>query len=241
MGRDENYVQGGEFMVFGIKGKQLIKLDDEGTLMGDDTYYVYTLSKPTGDIFYVGKGKGNRIDDHEREARRSKRKTRKLSTIRKIWREGGEVVKEKVAFFASEDEAYEFEAWLIGALIDAGKPLTNIAPGGRVGIPPTPETIEKIRNSKLGHVVSLDTREKLRQAITGKPGTPHTEEEKKAVGERFSKDWAGFVSPSGVEYRCIHNLKAFCRVHDLNANLMGQVAKGTRNHHKGWTSLQQNG
>ena len=35
-------------------------------------FYVYTLAYPDGKVFYVGKGSGYRIDQHEMEARTDK-------------------------------------------------------------------------------------------------------------------------------------------------------------------------
>src|SRR5260221_10494808 len=57
-------------------------------------YYVYTLSKPDGTIFYVGKGRGNRILQHENEARRGVKST-KCDIIREIWANGGGPAKTK--------------------------------------------------------------------------------------------------------------------------------------------------
>lgn len=94
---------------------------------GSDTarrHYVYTLSYPDGRVFYVGKGRGDRILDHEAQAKRGV-KSEKCDIIRDIWRQGGEVVKRKVAFFESDEEAQVYEQALISSL--GG--LTNIAPG----------------------------------------------------------------------------------------------------------------
>lgn len=34
--------------------------------MEDATSYVYTLARPTGEVFYVGKGQKDRINNHEK-------------------------------------------------------------------------------------------------------------------------------------------------------------------------------
>lgn len=87
------------------------------------TYYVYELVDPRNDeVFYVGKGKGYRIDHHEQEARRGKQ-SRKCERIRAIFADGSHVRKRKVAFYADEDEAYLAE-W---ALIQSYDGLTNDA------------------------------------------------------------------------------------------------------------------
>jgi hypothetical protein len=105
-------------------------------------YYVYTLQYPedypdcqkAGIVFYVGKGKGKRIFDHEQEARQSTLRKgcnlHKLGTIRKIWQAGKEVVRRKIAFFETEEEAYTFEIALIFTM-EPYEHLTNLSYGGK--------------------------------------------------------------------------------------------------------------
>jgi hypothetical protein len=66
-------------------------------------YYVYTLAYPTGKIFYVGKGTGDRIHQHEYEAARLGKASsyyysnaEKHAVIREIWAKGEQVKKEIV-------------------------------------------------------------------------------------------------------------------------------------------------
>lgn len=81
--------------------------------MKDGRYYVYTLTDPRdGKVFYVGKGRGNRVDAHERQAKRGI-KSPKCDRIREIVAAGLAVIKEKVAFFDCEGEAYKFESRMI--------------------------------------------------------------------------------------------------------------------------------
>jgi hypothetical protein len=78
----------------------------------DKPHYVYTLAYPelmSGYVFYIGKGYGDRIDEHERRIKAgTKRKGDNLykeRVIKKIWSAGEEIVKEKVAYFATHEEA----------------------------------------------------------------------------------------------------------------------------------------
>jgi hypothetical protein len=91
-------------------------------------FYVYTLTDPRdGKIFYVGKGQGNRLNQHERDAVRHRHANwPKEHRIREILAARKSLVAEKVAFFDDEDEAYAHEAALIASLDG----LTNIMPGG---------------------------------------------------------------------------------------------------------------
>lgn len=92
-------------------------------------YYVYNLIDPRDDsIFYVGKGKGNRIAAHEDEAVRGSR-SRKCHRIREIWHAGFSVIRKRVQIFETEDEAYSCEADQITTIGLAN--LTNVVPGGR--------------------------------------------------------------------------------------------------------------
>lgn len=73
-------------------------------------YYVYELIDPrTGAVFYVGKGKGKRIEAHEAEARKGV-SSDKCDQIRDIWAGRQKVMKREVARFLDEEAAYDHEA-----------------------------------------------------------------------------------------------------------------------------------
>jgi hypothetical protein len=101
-------------------------------------YYVYTLADTNGHIFYVGKGQGDRIDQHEKEARRYQdapnetrylpQESTKVRMIREIWKAGGKIVKTKVFETDSEQEANDYEQQFI-AQCDK-RSLTNQTKGG---------------------------------------------------------------------------------------------------------------
>lgn len=92
-------------------------------------WYVYELVDPRdGLAFYVGKGCGNRIFAHEKDAERDGVCSEKVNKIKDIWADGLQVEKRHVAFFWDEQAAYDFEAVRVDEYgLDS---LTNIIPGG---------------------------------------------------------------------------------------------------------------
>jgi hypothetical protein len=91
-------------------------------------YYVYILTDPrTNKPFYVGKGTGNRVFAHLRQAIRSPLPTDKLEIIRAIQAKGQQVKARIVRHGLTENEAFEVEASLIDYI---GLPdLANVVAG----------------------------------------------------------------------------------------------------------------
>ena len=93
-------------------------------------WYVYKLVDPTTQTaFYVGKGSGKMMFEHEADAARGVCSA-KCNKIRQITSSGLEVIRELVALFWDEQAAYDFETDLIAEFgLDN---LTNILPGGQM-------------------------------------------------------------------------------------------------------------
>lgn len=96
-------------------------------------YYVYTLSRPNGSVFYVGKGAGKRSSAHEIEARKGC-DCHKCRIIRKIWRNGGEVQKQIIYTTNDELDALRYERALVERIGLTN--LANVNPGGQFERPP---------------------------------------------------------------------------------------------------------
>lgn len=119
----------------------LQNVNDEALTMGQKkipnpsslTYYVYTLSRPDGRVFYVGKGCGRRVEEHEKEAKKEC-SCHKCKVIRKIWRDGGDVKRSIVFETNDELRAYQYERDLIARI--GLMNLTNVLPGGSLSDPP---------------------------------------------------------------------------------------------------------
>ena len=95
-------------------------------------FYVYVMSRPNGEPFYVGCGRGKRIARHEAEAATPAR-SRKLLIIRKIKRNGGTVRYKLERWCATWAAAAEYECFLIKGIgrSDLGSgPLMNLTAGG---------------------------------------------------------------------------------------------------------------
>lgn len=102
--------------------------------------YVYTLADPkTRRIFYVGKGRGNRVFQHARASLRRPKPTDKIKTIRQIRRHGRSVAYEIVRHGLDQTTALEVESALIDFI--GRSDLTNQVAGhgaderGRMTIP----------------------------------------------------------------------------------------------------------
>lgn len=153
-------------------------------------FFVYTLSRSNGRVFYVGKGTQlKRMNEHENEARRG-RDSHKCRIIRKIWAAGQDVIKEIVFWTDDEQSAFAKEAELIA--IYGKKNLANHTDGGegmaghspsdvtraklsahslgnkhRVGTHHTKEWRANASKQRMGHPVSDSTRAKISQAAMG--------------------------------------------------------------------------
>ncbi len=77
-------------------------------------YYVYLLTDPTTDsVFYVGKGTGNRVFAHARDALEKATSNDKLDRIREIMGRGQRVGYEILRHGLTDKEAFEVESALI--------------------------------------------------------------------------------------------------------------------------------
>jgi hypothetical protein len=114
-------------------------------------YYIYVLCQPDGTPFYVGKGRGQRVFQHEAEACNPSRRSHKCNLIRRIQREGSPVGYVLDSFYEIEADSLVRERELIACFgrydLRAG-PLTNQIDGGEGAANPSVE-------SRARHAASL--------------------------------------------------------------------------------------
>src|SRR5713226_879536 len=239
------------------------------TIVPPQDFYVYILNRPakpdtSPDIinpdgtvpFYVGKGSNGRITNHEACARRNEA-CRHITcrVIRKVWREGGEISREKVIEQLSEEEAFNQEKSLIAYGRQMGWPLKNLTDGGEGAsgyktdpaqvekhrqqmkvMFSTPERIEHQRQISL-HYWETHPEEALQYRLKMADPVARAKAGEANIGNVYNaKTYSeGFQSPIGEIFTGITHLKAFCTEHNLNSVHMYDVYSGERISHKGWT------
>jgi hypothetical protein len=107
-------------------------------------FYTYAHYKPDGELFYIGKGNGNR-------AYNTRYSQRNIYWKRVVEKYGKPTVK-ILANWNTEEEAFDHEKLLISCFRDMGYKLANITSGGDgvCGIKWSEESRKKLSNSKMG-------------------------------------------------------------------------------------------
>ena len=139
--------------------------------------YVYGLIDPRGgkkEIFYIGKGTGNRVFEHERESiSNPDSKTLKLKTIDAIKKKKLEVEKVIIISGLTKEAAFVAEAALINAFRYVGD-LTNIVAGHHSAGALTVEEFERVNGavdleeSDIHHRILVIKINDLYQRLRGK-------------------------------------------------------------------------
>lgn len=114
-------------------------------------FYVYVLYQPDKTPFYVGKGCGDRVFQHEYEANHSQFcNPYKINTIKTIKNNGGEIIYGIDSVFMEEKLALNRERELIQEI--GRPPLTNLTDGGEGFKNLDPRSWEKHMNTLYGDV-----------------------------------------------------------------------------------------
>lgn len=142
-------------------------------------FYVYALINPLKDsIFYIGKGKNNRMYTHEREAKKGINacNKHKHNTIRKI-HSNDLSVKYKILYETDDENlCYEKEYYYIKKIgLDN---LTNLTEGGYGGYKRSKETCDKISKSKAGIILTKEHRKNIGLAGLGRKQSKETKKKR---------------------------------------------------------------
>ena len=124
----------------------------EKTLSSINGYYVYALIDPrSNNVFYIGKGIGNRIFSHEAESEKSSASEKeKIQKIQDIENSGFSVKRIMVNWGLSEQEAFAAEASLINLFnVISDIRLTNIVAGHHAHESLTVEAFERRYGAEL--------------------------------------------------------------------------------------------
>jgi hypothetical protein len=142
----------------------------------NNSFYTYTYSYPDGTPFYVGKGKGRRINAHLCDAKAGRKlNSFNIRVIRKLLENGELPIIKKIVDDVDEEFAFLVEEEFIakyGRRIDGTGILTNNTLGGEgtsgaKGIKRTQEQIESMRLRSTGVKQSEQTKLKRKEKLTG--------------------------------------------------------------------------
>jgi hypothetical protein len=153
-------------------------------------YYVYALVRPDGRPFYVGKGKNNRMYLHDTEAR-SGCKCHKCNVIRKIWRNGGKVVRYTLFTTEDEQEAFAYERETIALF--GRENLCNHTDGGE-GPSGRKQSVSEIRRRVASSRKTMSDpvrRARWREAILAYHQTSEAKERKSQSMRRYYRSDVG--------------------------------------------------
>lgn len=151
----------------------------------ENVYYVYAwIRNDTKEIFYIGKGKNNRINDL------SMRNRYFLNVVNKVGIDN--ITKKKIVENISEEKAFELEKYYIKYYTEQGIKLTNMTSGGEGSgdwwkylSEEEKQKHREISKSFSGRKHTEETKEKIRKAHLGKDFK--TEEGHKRLSE-FAKN-----------------------------------------------------
>lgn len=192
-------------------------------------YYVYVLFRPDGKPFYVGKGTGRRIFQHESEARQNhpvgESNPYKCNVIRKILRENKQLIYGIDSFYSERQEnaCLQRETALIlkWKRLHEGGCLTNLAGGIGSESGSAPLSLEKHEATLSGFPADNLERATLNQFLQGigpvksvpikpisqiariLPSTPHSNARKPTLRAAYALIASASANGCNFSYPCV--------------------------------------
>lgn len=154
---------------------------------------------------------------------------------------GNDVCTEIVGIFQSDKECSEFaikfskEHNIVESKEWANLRMENGVDGAPIGNSFSLETIEKMRQSKIGK----RPREYYVEIAKMKIGFKQSNYQKQRVRETFEREWI-VITPKGQSTTII-NLRKFCLENGLDQGNMVKVSQGILKQHKGWKCIKNDG
>lgn len=189
-------------------------------------YYVYLLIDPNTQLpFYVGKGKGKRATTHFQESS-LKHRSRKNAKIKSLLVENKNPIIEYVLENVGEHDAFDEEIRLIkhyGRLDLGSGILTNHTNGGdgASGAKHSPESIESMRQKKIGVKRSPEQILRLSAAQQGKTNSPESNQKRSAALSGMKSHTAKIIDIYDSDGNICHSTFGNFRTYCANNNLPG--------------------
>ena len=219
-------------------------------------YYTYAYLREDGTPYYIGKGKGKRINQKCRRLFNLPPKGRRIFLKQNL----------------TEEEAFRHEKYMIAVFgrKDLGTGiLRNFTNGGEgasgikcseqsrkkmseakrgktlpeetkrkmseshKGGTASEESRKKMSESRKGKTLPEETRKKMSLSKKGKKWGYHSEEAKERIIQRHYKIWK-FICPTGETVEEYTTLSEFCRKYSLDRVRLGKLTKEKIKQYKGW-------
>lgn len=98
------------------------------------------------------------------------------------------------------------------------------------------------KNGMKGKKLTDAAKKHLSEINTGKRnpsfGLKRSDETRAKMSAKAAKTYTGFISPDGIVFAPIHNLRQFCKEHNLTESALRGVVSGKYSHHKGWKLVE---
>ena len=91
--------------------------------------------------------------------------------------------------------------------------------------------------NRKGVKLSEETKEKIRQANLGENNPNYGKPKSQSFIDKMAKTYSGVISPDGIVYAPITNMRVFCTEHNLDSGQMSRLMSGKVNKYKGWTKV----